>query len=82
MHRTENLKAAVAGHVCIHSDIKLDLSLLSVNLILTAFKGKIKEFAFLFRIRRVLAIPIHRKKSWLLSYYKSLHWRCNRHPSA
>jgi len=25
MYKTEHLKAAIAGHVCIHWDIKLDL---------------------------------------------------------
>jgi len=43
MYKTENLKAAITGHVCIHRVIKLDLSLLSVNLILAAFKGKINK---------------------------------------
>ena len=43
MYKTENLKAAIAAHVCIHRDINLDLSLLSVNLILATFKGKINR---------------------------------------
>ena len=48
MYKTENLKAAIAGHVWIHRDIKLDLSLLSVNLILAAFKGKINKSVRIF----------------------------------
>jgi hypothetical protein len=43
MYKTENLKAAIAGHVCIQRDIKLELSLLSVNLVLATFKGKINK---------------------------------------
>ena len=43
MYKTKNLKAAIAGRVCIHRDIKHDPSLLSVNLILAAFKGKINK---------------------------------------
>jgi hypothetical protein len=40
MYKTENLVAAIAGHLSIHRDMKLDLPLLSVNFILAAFKGK------------------------------------------
>jgi hypothetical protein len=48
MYKTENLKAAITGHVCIHRDIQYDLSLLSMNLTLAAFKGKVKKSVRMF----------------------------------